>query len=129
MVQVLISGRNDHLHRIRNDIAAEIDGCLTAVLGYPRGRQYYRFLPLEEWQFIHPDDRTTQYTIVELTLYSGRSDRALKALLDALVERVPKALGLKPSDAEFIIYEVPRKFWALRGQIASDIELGYSLEK
>lgn len=129
MVQVVVSGRNDHLLAIRDDIVAEIDGCLGAVLGYPSGRQYYRFQPLQEWQFIYPDDRTRHYTIVELTLYSGRSRPALKSLLLALIERVPRALGLKPYDLEFIVHEVPRDLWALRGQISADTELGYSLEK
>src|SRR5947209_5607578 len=68
MVQVVVYGHRDQLQHIAEPIIAEIDGCLVDTLKYPTGRRYYRFIPLESWAFVYPNDRTDEYTIVEITL-------------------------------------------------------------
>lgn len=128
MVQVVIYGHRDRLQHIAEPIIAEIDSCLVDTLKYPTGRRYYRFIPLESWAFVYPDDRTDKYTIVEITLFAGRAQNTLRQLIQDLYRCTRARLNVQAADIEFIIHEVSRANWGLRGQPADELELGYQVD-
>lgn len=127
MVQVVVSALSDHLKGASHALAEVIDNCLIEALSYPSERRYYRFVPLEVWQLIYPSDRSERYTIVEIKLFAGRTEVAIRNLIHLLYERLPPKLGVRPLDLEFIIQEIPRHRWGLRGLVADEYDLGYSL--
>jgi phenylpyruvate tautomerase PptA (4-oxalocrotonate tautomerase family) len=84
----------------------------------------HRFIHFEPDDFFYPPGRSEHYTIVEISIveismFEGRSIAAKKRLLRLLFERAETVLGLAPIDLEITISETPRYNWGIRGKPAT----------
>ncbi len=125
MAQVKVYGRRDVLAPNRARWSDLIHAALVATLGLPAGKRFQRFLPLEAEDFVYPADRTPAYTVIEISLFEGRSPEALKALLRKLMADAQAAFGMHPNDIEITVFESPRRCWGIRGKIGDELELNY----
>ncbi len=91
------------------------------------GRRFHRFVPLERGLLIAPEDRSDDDTIVEVSMFEGRSAEVKKRFLRLLVERI-SALGIRPQDIEVAITETPRANWSIRGLPADELDLPYRVD-
>ncbi|RCK71094.1 tautomerase family protein [Desertihabitans brevis] len=128
MAQVVVYGHRDSLRARRAALSDAIHGAVMAALGYPAEKRFQRFIPLDDEDFIHPDDRGTDYTIVEISLFEGRSERARRQLIQELFDRIEQATGTAPHSVEITLFETPRASWGIRGMNASDLQLGYAVD-
>lgn len=77
---------------------------------------------------IAPTGRAERYTRIEITLFSGRSMNAKRALYRAIVDRLA-ALGVPGNEIKITLIEVPLENWGLRGGIpASELDLGIKID-
>jgi phenylpyruvate tautomerase PptA (4-oxalocrotonate tautomerase family) len=128
MAQVVIWGHRDALAGRRAEMRQAIHGAIMVALDYPPEKCFQRFVPLDDEDFIHPDDRGQDYTIVEISLFEGRSEQARRKLITELFARVEQLAGISPHSLEITITETPRINWGIRGQNAADLALGYTVE-
>jgi len=78
--------------------------------------------------FITPPGTTDNYTLVEISLFPGRSLEAKKNLYQAIVTGFSE-LGIAPNDVRIILYEISRENWGIRGgQAASEVDLGFEVK-
>ena len=68
-----------------------------------------------------------RHTVIEITLFAGRSLEAKRRLYRCVVERLA-SFGLEPQDVKVILVEVARENWGLRGKPASEIELDFKVD-
>jgi hypothetical protein len=127
MAQVKIYGRREHLQPIKARLSAVIHACVVEALQYPPDKRFHRFFPLDADDFAYPPDRTERYTIVEISMFEGRSIEAKKTLIRLLFERAGSELGLSPQDLEITLFETPRHAWGIRGLPADELTLNYSV--
>ncbi len=99
-----------------------------AALAYPPDKRFHRFVALSDDDFVYPADRGEDYTIVEISMFAGRSDAAKRALIRELFTRLQTEVGLDPQSVEITITETPRVNWGIRGLNGADLELGYSVD-
>lgn len=99
-----------------------------AALDYPPEKRFQRFVPMDPEDFVYPDDRGPDYTIIEISVFEGRSEAAKRALIRELFERVESEAGVPPHSLEITITETPKVNWGIRGQNAADLSLGYRVE-
>ncbi|MFL0361177.1 tautomerase family protein [Curtobacterium flaccumfaciens] len=89
--------------------------------GTPAGRstgpekRFQRFIPLNSADFIYPEDRGPRYTIIEISMFEGRTASAKRALISELFARIESATGIPPHSIEITITETPRLNWGIRG--------------
>ena len=77
--------------------------------------------------FVIPPARSEKYTLVEITLFAGRSLDAKRALYKAIVRSLER-LGVPPLDVKITLIEVPVENWGIRGGHAGcDIDLGFDV--
>lgn len=57
--------------------------------------------------FIMPEGRSENYTIIEILMMSGRSTETKKRLIRLLFDRIEKEIGISPVDIEITIIEAP----------------------
>ena len=76
MAQVKIYGERAHLSRVRRALSDAVHGCLEDALQLPADKRFQRFIALDAADFVHPPDRTGAYTIVEISMFEGRSAEA-----------------------------------------------------
>jgi hypothetical protein len=127
MPQVKIYGLRSQLDPIKAELSDIIHSCMMDAFAYPADKRFHRFFPLEKSDFFYASDRTDRYTIVELSMFEGRSVEAKKQWLRLMFERVA-GLGITPQDLEMTIFETPKHNWGFRGLPGDEHQLSYKVE-
>lgn len=97
------------------------------ALKVPEGDRQVRYVEHRPEHFAVPPGKTANATLIEITMFPGRSLAAKKALYAAIVRRY-EALGIAPSDVMIVLHEPPLDNWGLRGgRPASELDLGFDL--
>jgi phenylpyruvate tautomerase PptA (4-oxalocrotonate tautomerase family) len=129
MAQFKIYGERAHLSLMRDRLSATIHAVAIDVLGLPMEKRFHRFIGLQRDDFIHPEDRSRAYTIIEISLFEGRSGDVKRSLLKMLMQRITDEIGLSPADLEITLFETPRSHWAIRGELGDELKLTYDVER
>jgi len=128
MAQIKIYARRTHIDIHRTALSDAIHGVMMETLGLPEDKRFHRFIALDDADFIHPADRGDGYTVIEISLFEGRSDAAKRACLRGLMTAVAAAGGTLVSAVEITMTETPKANWGIRGQIADELVLTYKVE-
>ena len=99
----------------------------VTALQLPGDKRFHRFVPLEPDCLVTPADRGPDYTVIEVSMFEGRSTETKKLLIRELY-RTTSALGLGTADVEIIITETPRANWGIRGVPGDELQLGYRVD-
>ncbi|HTX39786.1 MAG TPA: tautomerase family protein [Bryobacteraceae bacterium] len=128
MSQVKIFGLRQHLAPLIPKVSEVIHACVMEALEYPADKRAHRFFPLPEGEFFYPAGRSPRYTILEFSMFEGRSVAAKKKLIRLLFARFEAELGLAPADLEITIFETPKHNWGFRGLPGDEHALNYKVE-
>jgi phenylpyruvate tautomerase PptA (4-oxalocrotonate tautomerase family) len=128
MAQVKIYGLRARLDPVKARLSDTIHSCVMEALAYPADKRAHRFFPLDPADFFYPAGRTDRYTILEFSMFEGRSPEAKKQLIRLLFDRVHEACGISPVDLEITITETPRGNWGFRGRPGDEHVLDYNVE-
>jgi phenylpyruvate tautomerase PptA (4-oxalocrotonate tautomerase family) len=113
------------------DPAAVIDAIQSALreaLKIPEGDRTLRLIEHPASHFAVPPGRGEKFTLVEVTMFSGRSMGAKRTLYQAIVRNLA-ALDVPPHDIKITLIEAPPENWGLRGGMpASEINLGFKID-
>ena len=129
MPQIKVFGNAQQLNPIKRELSDTIHSCVVEALAFPIEKRFHRFFALAPDDFVYPTDRSERYTIIEISMFSGRSVATKKQLLRLLFERLHQALHLEPNDVEITITETPRENWGIRGQPGDELLLHYAVSK
>jgi len=80
MAQVKVYGLRDNLNKIQNELSETIHRCIVQTLSFPKEKKYHRFIKLDDDDMIFPDDKSYQYTIIEINMIEGRTTQTKKIL-------------------------------------------------
>ncbi|MDD4350055.1 MAG: tautomerase family protein [Opitutales bacterium] len=128
MSQVKVFGRREHLQGKQEAISDVIQRALVESLGLPADKRFHRFIALDDADFFYPSDRSVAYTILEISMFVGRSKDTKKQLIRALFAGFEKELGIAPNDLEITIFETPRENWGIRGLPGDELVVSYRVE-
>lgn len=128
MAQVVVFGLRSSLEAHRAALSNAIHGAIMEALNYPPEKRFQRFIGLDPSDFIYPEDRGPNYTIIEISMFEGRSSAAKRTLISELFARIEFAAGIPPHSIEITITETPKANWGIRGQNAADLALDYKVE-
>ena len=128
MAQIKIYGIKEALNPIKSHLSDVIHSCVVDALAFPQDKRAQRFFPLEAEDFYYPLGRTPRYTIIEISMFEGRTIETKKQLIRLLFERTNAIFGLSPNDLEITITETPKHNWGFRGQPGDEISLDYKVE-
>lgn len=128
MAQVTIYGLRSTLDRHRQTLSDAIHASVVEALAYPVEKRFHRFIGLAGEDFVHPADRSDDYTIIEISMFEGRTTEAKKALIRALYANVRAGCGISPQDLEITVFETPRQNWGIRGMPGDELGLSYDVE-
>jgi len=113
------------------DPAAVIDAVQSALREALKIPEWDRTLRLIEYPASHfavPPGRGEKFTLVEITMFSGRSMSAKRTLYQAIVRNLA-ALDVPPLDIKIALIEIPPENWGIRGGMpAFEIDLGFKID-
>jgi len=128
LAQVKIYGLKDSLGKIKNELSDIIHKCIVESLSFPIDKKYHRFISLNEDEMIFPDDKSEQYTIIEIMMMEGRETKTKKELIQSLFKHIKKELNIDNNDVEICIIESPASNWGFRGMTGDEIKLNYKIK-
>lgn len=124
VAQIVVYGRAGVIEARVQALSDAIHGAAVEALQLPETKRFHRFIPLAAGMLITPEDRSRDYTIIEVSMFEGRSTEAKKAFIRRIYDRLG-ALGIRGHDLEITITETPRENWGIRGVPADELELDY----
>ena len=127
MGQIKIYGVKDRLIPIREKLSHIIHSCMVEALALPADKKFHRFFPMERDNFYFASGRTEAYTIIEISMFEGRTVEAKKQLINLLFERLNRELNLSSQDVEITIFETPQHNWGIRGLPGDELSLNYKV--
>lgn len=96
------------------------------ILDHDRIQRLYE---LEKDDFEISPTKTDNFTLIELTVFKGRSYEAKKNLYAAIVRNLAKSPGIDGKDIFIVINEPPLENWGVQGGIpASEADLGFKID-
>ena len=128
MAQIKIYGIDTHLDPIKANLSNVIHSCVMDALQFPADKRAHRFFPLDASNFFYPAGRTERYTIIEISMFEGRSIETKKRLIRLLFERIHTEFAISSHDIEITITETPKHNWGFRGSTGDEIALTYNVE-
>jgi phenylpyruvate tautomerase PptA (4-oxalocrotonate tautomerase family) len=109
---------------------AILDGVHAALV------EAFRIPESDRHQILHehaPDHfesgKGPDFTLVELTVFPGRSADAKRRLFEAIVRNLERGAGIAPASVLIVIHEPPLECWGIRGgRPASEVSIGFELD-
>jgi phenylpyruvate tautomerase PptA (4-oxalocrotonate tautomerase family) len=126
--QVKIYGLREHLDPVKARMSDAIHACVVEALKFPQDKRAHRFFPMERADFYYPASASGKYTIIEISLFEGRSVETKKQLIRLLFQHVCAAADRRPNELEITLTETPRHHWGIRGLPGDEIGLPYRVE-
>nr|WP_054550079.1 tautomerase family protein [Lysinibacillus sphaericus] len=127
MGQIKIYGVKRRLNPIKETLSNIIHSCMVDALEYPLDKKFHRFFPMDKEDFYFASERTESYTIIEISMFEGRTIQAKKQLVKLLFERINNKLNISPQDFEITIFETPKHNWGIRGLPGDELALNYKV--
>ena len=128
MPLVRIEVRRPWAPQQKKAIIEAVHSAMREALAIPENDRQIRYVEYRAEDFEVPPGKTENYTLVEITMFAGRSLSAKKALYQALVRKLG-TLGIAGMDLLIVLVEVPLENWGIRGGVpASEVDLGFKVE-
>ncbi|HLU23670.1 MAG TPA: tautomerase family protein [Bacillaceae bacterium] len=127
MGQIKVYGLKESLTPIRQQLSKVIHSCVMDAFEYPAEKKFHRFFPMNKDDFMFPNDRTEAYTIIEISIFEGRTLESKKKLINLLFERIHNELNISTQDVEITLFETPKHNWGIRGVPADELTLNYKV--
>lgn len=128
MGQIKIYGINTSLNPIKEKLSSIIHSCMVEALELPSDKKFHRFFPMDKENFCFSSGRTESYTVIEISMFEGRTAEAKKLLIKLLFERIKQELNISNQDVEITIFETPKHNWGIRGLPGDELTLNYKID-
>ena len=127
LVQVSVArGRSASVKKKMLDI---IHQALVDSIKIPDRDRNQRLMEYDKAFFEFPPEKTKNFTVIEITMFAGRSMDAKRELYRLIVGGLQKELGIDGNDVMIILHEVPMENWGVRGgKPASEVDLGFNIK-
>ncbi len=123
----VLEGRSDETKR---GMVQAVRAALSEALRAPADDPVVRLVEYSRDAFTlpYPDRHTDAYTIVEVTMFAGRSAEAKRRLYKAIVNGLG-AFDVTPQDVLIVIHEPPMENWGVDGGTpASEVDVGFKVD-
>lgn len=127
MGQIKIFGLAQELRKNKDKMSEVIHSCLVDGLKFPADKKFQRFFPMDSDNFYFPAGRTEKYTIIEVSVFEGRSIEAKKEFIGLIYKRFREQLDILENDIEITIFETPTFNWGIRGLPGDELTLNYKV--
>lgn len=113
----------------RKAILDGIHSALVEAFKIPDFDRNQRMYELEQDSFEIPETKSDCYTLIELTVFKGRSIEAKRILYSAIVRNLAVSPGIKGDDITIVINEPPMENWGIKGgKPASEVDVGFKVD-
>jgi phenylpyruvate tautomerase PptA (4-oxalocrotonate tautomerase family) len=123
----ILEGRNaDEQRKLVDAVAAALSEALQTPAADPSVRLLV--YPPARFSIPYPDRHSDLFTLVDVTMFAGRSMETKRGLYQAIVDGLT-ALGVPRSDILIVLHEPPMHNWGVNGGVpASEVDVGFNVD-
>lgn len=106
-----------------------VHSALVEAFKIPEYDRFQRLYELEPSSFEISENKTQNFTLIEIIILKGRSIEAKKKLYQAIVKNLAETPGIDGQDIVIVLHEPPLENWGVRGgKPASEVDFGFKLD-
>ena len=109
----IVKGKSPEYKKILLDCIHE---GMMETLGIEDWDRFQRIIEIDKENFEIPSGKTEKFTIIEITMFQGRSKEQKRALIEIITKKLGERLEIIPTDVFIIINEPPNENWGLGGK-------------
>ena len=109
----IVKGKSPEYKKILLDCLHE---GMMETLGIEDWDRFQRIIEIDKENFEIPSGKTENFTIIEITMFQGRSKEQKRALIEIITKKLGERLEISPTDVFIIINEPPNENWGLGGK-------------
>ena len=109
----IVKGKSPEYKKILLDCIHE---GMMETLGIEDWDRFQRIIETDKEDFEIPSGKTENFTIIEITMFQGRSKEQKRALIEIITKKLGERLEIIPTDVFIIINEPPNENWGLGGK-------------
>lgn len=128
MPLVKIEIRKGKSKEYKKAILDGVHDALVQAIKIPDYDRFQRIYELDEENFEVPEPKTDNVTLIEITMFKGRTIESKKAIYKAINENLAQNPGIDGNDITIVLYEPPLENWGVRGgKPASEVDFGFNI--
>ena len=89
---------------------------LAAAIGIPDWDRFQRLYELEPECFERAPEKTDHFTMIEITMFPGRTKAQKARIFEEITKELYTRLGINNGDVFIVIQEPPNENWGLAGK-------------
>jgi phenylpyruvate tautomerase PptA (4-oxalocrotonate tautomerase family) len=125
---VKIEIRKGKTKEYKKAILNGVHDALVEAIKIPDYDRFQRIYELDENNFEVPETKTDKVTLIEITMFQGRSIEAKKALYKLINHNLAKNPGIDGNDITIVLLEPPLENWGVMGgKPANEVDLGFNI--
>ena len=105
-----------------------VHSALVSAFKIPEGDRNQRIYELDAENFERRSNKTTNFTIIEITAFKGRSLEAKQNLYREIFQNLKSDPGIEESDILVYINEPELENWGIKGKPGSEIDMGFNIK-
>ena len=119
----IVKGRSEEY---KAELFNSVHDALVNAVSMQEGNCNIRLYELDESCFRRKAGKTEKFTLIEFTIFPGRSAEKKKALILEINRLLGERLQITPNDIFIVINEPPIENWGFLGIQASELEMNKS---
>ena len=88
---------------------------LMEAFGIEDWDRFQRIVEIPEEDFERPEGKSSDFMIIELTIFPGRTKEQKKAVITKITADLNSKLNIAPTDVFILINEPPHENWGMAG--------------
>jgi 4-oxalocrotonate tautomerase family enzyme len=109
----MIKGKN---REYKDKMLSCIHEGLVESIGIEDWDRFQRIVEIDKDDFETAPGKTDNFTIIEITMFPGRSAEQKKKIIEMIAYNLEKELKIQPTDIFIIINDPPNENWGLGGK-------------
>ena len=105
----------------KRNLLEAVHDALVAAIGIADWDRFQRLYELEPDCFERAPEKTDNFTIIEITLFPGRTRGQKKAIIEEITRVLHDRLGIVNTDVFIVLQEPPNENWGLGGKAEGGI--------
>lgn len=93
-----------------------VHAALETALGIPEWDRYQRLYELDNESFERDDSHSDDFTMIEITMFPGRTKEQKARIFSEIVAELGRRLGIADTDVFIVLHEPPNENWGLSGK-------------
>jgi len=106
-----------------------IHSALVEMLKIPDSDRTQRLYELNKSHFEIQPSKTNNFTLIEITMFKGRTVETKKKLYSSIVNNLKKSPGIDGNDILIVVHEPELENWGIRGgKLPNEGDLGFKID-